>query len=119
LGRREEALHNAEKAVEIRRQLAEARPEAFLPDLAITCGAKGVILKESGQHQDASISFAEGIQALLPLFTQNPHPFKPLMAGLFQGYLKAAEQIDQKPDSTLLAPVLAIMIEKHTPNSKE
>ncbi|WP_179953313.1 tetratricopeptide repeat protein [Desulfobotulus mexicanus] len=119
LGRREEALYNAEKAVEIYKQLAAARPEAFLPDLAMTCGVKGKILLDSGKHQDAASSFAEGIQALLPLFTQNPHPFKPLMATLLQDYLKAAEQIGQKPENTLLDPVMAIMIKTHIPNSKE
>lgn len=35
LGRREEALATIEQAVTIRRQLAEARPDAFLPHLAM------------------------------------------------------------------------------------
>ena len=34
LGRREEALAAIEEAAGIYRQLAEARPDAFLPDLA-------------------------------------------------------------------------------------
>ena len=36
LGRREEALAAIEEAVAIYRQLAEARPDAFLPDLAMS-----------------------------------------------------------------------------------
>ncbi len=34
LGRREEALAATQEAVDIYRQLAAARPDAFLPDLA-------------------------------------------------------------------------------------
>jgi hypothetical protein len=34
LGRREEALAATQEAVDIRRRLAQTRPDAFLPDLA-------------------------------------------------------------------------------------
>ena len=39
LGRREEALAASQEAVEIRRRLAAARPDAFLPDLARSLSA--------------------------------------------------------------------------------
>src|ERR1035441_1674199 len=38
LGRREEALAQAEEAVRLYRQLAQGRPDAFLPDLASSGG---------------------------------------------------------------------------------
>ena len=48
LGRREEALAAIEEAVTIRRQLAEARPDAFLPDLAMSLNNQSSRLAEPG-----------------------------------------------------------------------
>ena len=42
LGRREEALAAIEEAVTIYRALAEARPDAFLPDLAMSLNNQSV-----------------------------------------------------------------------------
>ncbi|RLE27813.1 hypothetical protein DRJ54_07350, partial [Candidatus Acetothermia bacterium] len=44
LGRREEALAATQEAVEIRRQLADSNPQAFLPDLAMSLNNLGAML---------------------------------------------------------------------------
>jgi hypothetical protein len=52
LGRREEGLAAVEEAVGIRRRLAEARPDAFLPDLAMSLNNLSVRLGELGRREE-------------------------------------------------------------------
>jgi hypothetical protein len=51
LGRREEALAAAQEAVQIRRELAGARPEAFRPDLAASLNNLATRLSELGRRR--------------------------------------------------------------------
>ncbi|MFC8849729.1 tetratricopeptide repeat protein, partial [Micromonospora sp. NPDC057141] len=53
LGRREQALAPAEEAVLIRRRLAEANPDAYLPDLAMSLNNLGTLLAALGQREQA------------------------------------------------------------------
>jgi len=53
LGRREQALAASEEAVAIRRRLAEARPDAFLPDLATSLNNLSNRLGELGRQEQA------------------------------------------------------------------
>ena len=48
LGRREEALKAAEEAVGHYRALAEARPDAFIPDLALSLNNLAIMLSALG-----------------------------------------------------------------------
>jgi hypothetical protein len=50
LGRREEALAAAQEAVDIRRRVAAARPDAFLPDLAMSLNYLGTMLSDLGRR---------------------------------------------------------------------
>ena len=59
LGRREQALAAIEEAVTIRRQLADARPDAFLPNLATSLNNLGVILSWLERNAEASAAHAE------------------------------------------------------------
>ncbi len=49
LGRREEALAATQEAVEHYRALAQAHPQAFLPDLAMSLGVHGSVLLALGR----------------------------------------------------------------------
>ncbi len=53
LGRREEALGAAEEAVALRRELAAARPDAFVPALALSLNNLGIRLSELGRREEA------------------------------------------------------------------
>ena len=53
LGRREEALAAAQEAVNIRRDLARARPEAFTPDLAMSLNNLANVLAALGRREEA------------------------------------------------------------------
>ena len=61
LGRREEALAAIEEAVAIRRQLAEARPDAFLPDLATSLNNQSACLAELGRREEALAAIEEAV----------------------------------------------------------
>ncbi|HSV65622.1 MAG TPA: trypsin-like peptidase domain-containing protein [Mycobacteriales bacterium] len=59
LGRREEGLAAVEEAVRIRRRLAEARPDAFLPDLARSLRVQAWLLEQIGDADGAAKVTAE------------------------------------------------------------
>ena len=61
LGRREEALAAIEEAVTIRRELAAARPDAFLPDLAMSLNNQSSRLSELGRREDALAAIEEAV----------------------------------------------------------
>jgi hypothetical protein len=111
LGRREEALLATNEAVSIRRDLAAARPDAFLPDLARSLGGKGAILRAGGDGPGASQCFREGMVHLKPLFLRTPDAFSSLMMALTRDYLQACETGDLEPDMALLAEVLPVLTE--------
>ena len=61
LGRREEALAAIEEAVTIRRDLAAARPDAFLPDLATSLNNQSSCLADLGRREEALAAIEEAI----------------------------------------------------------
>ena len=103
LGRRRDALVAAEEAVDIRRRLAEANPQAFLPDLAMSLGTLGSVLRALERHRDAASAFAEGLQHIAPFYRALPQAFAGLAGALRQGYLLACRDAGLKPDPALLA----------------
>ena len=61
LGRREEALAAIEEATGIHRQLAAARPDAFLPDLATALNNRSRRLAELGRREEALAAIEEAV----------------------------------------------------------
>ena len=106
LGRRKEALAAAEEAVRIRRGLAAQRPDAFIPDLAMSLGAKGAILDANGERSQARDCFREGIVCLKSLFLRLPVAHRRLMLGLVGGYVRACQAAGSEPDGALLYDLL-------------
>ena len=80
LGRREDALSSTEEAVAIRRKLAEARPEAFLPDLATSLNNLGIRQSELGRREDALASTEEAVATYRKLAEARPEAFLPDLA---------------------------------------
>jgi len=119
LGRREEALAQAEESVRIRKQLAQACPDAFLPDLAGSCRTRGKILQRMNNYVAAAASFAQGIQALTPLFQKMPPVFSSLVNQVCGNYIGACERAKTEPDTALLAPVLEVFKQLENNKPKE
>jgi tetratricopeptide (TPR) repeat protein len=105
VGKSGEALDKAQEAARIYQRLAQTRPDAFLPDLAVSFGARGSILQKMGRHFEAAESFAQGIRSLAPLFQRTPTAFSRLIATLCAEYLRAVQLASLQPDAALLAPV--------------
>ena len=60
VGRSGEALEAAQEAVRLRRELVEASPAAYTPDLAASLNNLANIQKEKGQYEEALNVFTEG-----------------------------------------------------------
>jgi tetratricopeptide (TPR) repeat protein len=80
LGRREEALAQAEDAVRLHRQLAQQRPDAFLPDLAMSLNNLANSLSDLGRREEALAQAEEAVRLRRQLAQQRPDAFLPDLA---------------------------------------
>ena len=119
LGRLEEALAQAQEAVRIRRQLAEARPDAFLPNLARSLLVCGHCLSALERHPDAIEATSEAIRILATPLAQEPGVFAPLMRNIVELYLDITKASQQPPDMELLGPVLEVLVRLENPPAKK
>ena len=71
-GRREDALTVIDEAVAIYRQLATARPDAFLPDLASSLNNRSTMLSDLGRSEDALTVIDEAVAILRQLAAARP-----------------------------------------------
>ena len=80
LGRREEALAASQEAVDLYRQLAAARPDAFLPDLAMSLNNLGIRLSDLGRREEALAASQEAVDIYRRLAAARPDAFLPDLA---------------------------------------
>ena len=80
LGRREEALEKAQEAVRIYEQLAQARPDAFLPDLAMSLSNLANMLSDLGRREEALAMAQEAVRIREQLAQARPDAFLPDLA---------------------------------------
>jgi predicted O-linked N-acetylglucosamine transferase (SPINDLY family) len=80
LGQREQALEASQEAVDIRRKLAKANPQAFLPDLAMSLNNLGGALSDLGQREPALEASQEAADVYRKLAKANPQAFLPNLA---------------------------------------
>ena len=79
-GQRQAALALTQEAVTIRRQLADANPDAYLPDLAESLNNLGVHLAETGQQHAAFVPAQEAVDTYRRLAAANPDAHLPYLA---------------------------------------
>ncbi|MEM7310695.1 MAG: tetratricopeptide repeat protein [Planctomycetota bacterium] len=79
-GRREEAMAAAEEAVQLYRELAAARPDAFKSDLATSVSSLGVRLGDLGRREEALAAAEEAVQLYRELAAARPDAFTPDLA---------------------------------------
>jgi hypothetical protein len=72
VGRREDALTAIEEAVKIRRELAAARPDAFLPDLAGSLNNQSNRLRDVGRREDGLTAIEESVKIYGDLGARHP-----------------------------------------------
>jgi len=80
LGRREDALSASQEAVDIRRRLAAARPDAFLPDLASSLNNLGRDLSNLGRREEALSASQAAVDIYRRLAAARPNAFLPDLA---------------------------------------
>src|SRR5205807_2414235 len=101
----EAALAAIEQAVEIRRELAASRPDAFRPVLATSLNNLSGRLSNLGRREDAMAAAKEALEILTPYFIAQPDAFRERMrtlAGTYRGVLGQAGR-EADPD---LDPIL-------------
>jgi tetratricopeptide (TPR) repeat protein len=102
LGQREAALAASEEAVAHYRELARTRPDAFVPDLAISLNNLADHLSALGQREAALAASEEAIIALSPHFQANPQSFGDWMAHIRAIYVKLSQECRREPRFELL-----------------
>ena len=80
LGRREEALAAIEQAAGIYRQLAQARPDAFLPNLAAALNNQSNRLADLGRREEALAAIEQAVTIRRQLAQARPDAFLPDLA---------------------------------------
>jgi hypothetical protein len=111
MGLREEALDAAQEGVPLYRELAQRNRDAFLPNLAMSCGALGSVRLGLNEHVEAAQALFEGLRLLLPYVEERPFaPHIRLALNLFREYLRATRQGSLEPDEQLFADTLRILV---------
>jgi len=80
LGQREEAIKPSQEAAEIYRQLAEADPQVFLPNLAASLNNLGMMLSNQGRREKAIKPSQEAAEIYRQLAEAEPQVFLPDLA---------------------------------------
>jgi len=94
LGRRVPALEAIEEAVEISRRLAQARPDAFLPDLAMSLNN----LSDLDRRESALEAIQEAVEIYHRLAELYPEVFAQALADSLQVREQLIGQIDSESD---------------------
>jgi tetratricopeptide (TPR) repeat protein len=103
VGRREEALAAAKETVQIRRELASARPEAFKPDLAMSLNNLAPMLSALGQREDALTAAKEAVQIRRELASAQPEAFTPYLAGSLNNLANILSALGQREEALAAA----------------
>ncbi len=105
LGQREAALAFIHEAVDLYRKLATARPDAFLPELAMSLTSLGNRQSALGQHEAALASTQEALDALWPHFLALPAAHGPLATMILVNLLIHHKTLDRELPPDLLARI--------------
>ena len=76
----EKARHHYEEALQIRRELMEKNPEAYLPKVAASLNNLGVLLSDTNDLKKAQDYYEEALQIHRELAQQNPEAYLPDVA---------------------------------------
>lgn len=74
------ARQGYEEALEIRRKLAAANPQTYLPDVAMTLNNLGILLSDSNEFAGARQAYEEALETYRSLAVANPRTYLPDVA---------------------------------------
>ena len=111
LGRREDALDAIQEAVAIRRDLAEARPEAYNPDLAGSLNNLSNRLADLGRPEAALTAIQDALAIQRNLAEARPEAFNPDLAGSLNSLSNQLAGLG-RPEAALTAIQDAVAIDR-------
>jgi tetratricopeptide (TPR) repeat protein len=118
LGRREEALAASQEAVDIRRRLAQTRPDAFLPDLATSLNNSGAMLSNLGRREEALAASQEAVDIRRRLAQTRPDAFLPDLATSISVMSDVLAALDRHEEAARAATqaleILAPFVERYS-----
>ncbi len=99
MGRREDALAAIDDAVTAYRQLADGRPDAFLPDLAMALSNQSNRLSDLGRREDALAAINEATTAYRQLAEARPDVFLPDLAAALNNQARCLSGLGRREDA--------------------
>ena len=109
-GQHEEALDTAEQAVEIRRTLAAAQPDTYLPDLTMSLHTMAIRLSELGRHREALDTAEQAVEMSRKLAAAQPDAFCVELSRSLGTKTIVLIGLEQKAEAlTTLAEAMAIL----------
>ena len=99
------ALAAAEEAVALRRQLAAARPDAFIPNMAMSLSVLADMLEANQRIGEAVAQDHAAVSALAPYCRAAPLTFGRPMLVYARDYQRRAEAAGVEIDADLLTPI--------------
>jgi tetratricopeptide (TPR) repeat protein len=99
LGRREEALDKVQEAARIYEQLANAWPDAFLPDLAMSLHNLATRLSELGRREEALDKAQEAVRIREQLAKARPDAFLPDLAMSLNNLANRLSDLGQREEA--------------------
>jgi tetratricopeptide (TPR) repeat protein len=103
LGRREEALAKSQEAVRIYGQLAQARPDAFLPDLAMSLNNLATALGDLGRREEALAKAEEAVRIYRQVAQARPDAFLPRLAASLNNLANRLSALGRREDALVKA----------------
>jgi tetratricopeptide (TPR) repeat protein len=95
-GQREKALAAVQEAVDLYRELARQRPDAFTPNLAGSLNNLANRLSELGQREKALAAAQEAVDLRRELARQRPDAFTPNLAGSLNNLANRLSELGQR-----------------------
>uniref|UniRef100_UPI0028E23087 tetratricopeptide repeat protein n=1 Tax=Porphyromonas endodontalis TaxID=28124 RepID=UPI0028E23087 len=96
---RKKAQDYYEEALQIRRELAQQNPEAYLPDVAESLNNLGVLLSDTDDLKRAQDYYEEALQIRRELAQQNPEAYLPDVATSLNNLTILYLELEKKEDA--------------------
>lgn len=98
LGRREEALEQAEHAVGLYRQLVQTHPDSFLADLAMSLNNLASVLNTLGRREEALTKVEEAVQLYQQFAQARPDAILPALATSLNNLANALSELGHREE---------------------
>ena len=99
VGERGEALVVAREAVELYRALAEASPQAYMPDLAMSLNNLANHLSAVGERGEALVAAREAVELYRALAEDSPAAYTPDLAGALNNLANILSEVGKQDEA--------------------